>query len=166
RLDLARALRANVRGPGHVADDGTDVAADHLAALERRELLAEQWLVAGLAVGDAQLEVGPLAEQVREAVRARGLREEVELVHVAVGARALGARTDGQQQPIAQTQPLLLPVKTDSALVGLLLERLQHRALIDVLLPGEQPLRGDSRAAELTILPLHAEGCRGFEAAA
>src|SRR5437762_6745347 len=140
------------------------MAADHLAALERRELLSEQRLVAGLAVGHAQLDITSLAEQAREAVRARRLREEIELVHVAVGAGPLGARADGQQQPIAQTQPLLLSVKTDGPLVGELLERRQYGALVDVLLARQQPVRLHSRTVELTVLPLHARGRGGLEA--
>src|SRR5439155_3022409 len=115
-LDLTGALWANVRGPGHVADDGADMAADHLAALERRELLAEEWLVAGLAVVGPQLEVTSLSKEVRDAVRCPRLGEEVELVHVAVGARALGARGDGQQQPLPQPKPFLLGVQPDGSL--------------------------------------------------
>src|SRR5205823_5618872 len=64
------------------------------------------------------------------------------------------------------TEPLLVTVQGDGALMRVLLERRHDRALIYVLLTGQQAARDDPRARQLTIFPLHADGGRRFPRAA
>ena len=125
-LDLAGALGLDVRVPSDApADRNRDagVSPDHEAALQRRELLAEERLIPCLAVGETQFHLRASAQEFREPVGARRGGEKVEFFHVTVGAGAFGAHAARHQQPLTYTEPLFVAVQRDGALVRVLLER-------------------------------------------
>ena len=80
-------------------EHSADVAADDGARGERK-LVPKLGQVPDFAVRGPQLELAPLAEQAGEAVRRRRLGEQVVLVGVAEGTRALGAESRRQEQPL------------------------------------------------------------------
>src|SRR5579883_271517 len=115
--DRARAARCGDAGPAKPADRRVG---------EERVLLAEERLVARDAVGGAELDVRPDADEAldRKMVGGRELGVEEELVRVAVGARLLRPEPQLDQQPVAEGDDLLLPVVRRRALVRVVLERL------------------------------------------
>ena len=98
-FELLDAFRPQVGRTRDPLEHGADVAADD-GARGQGELVSELGLVAGFTVRGAELELAPFAEQAGEAVGRRRLGEQVILIGVAVGARALGAEPRRQKQPL------------------------------------------------------------------
>src|SRR5690606_7715032 len=153
-LELLEAFGLDLVPPRDRGDDEALLAAQ-LRCRERRELLTEERLVAGLAVRGAQLHFAAGAEEVEEAIRRGRLRADEVLVRVTVHAAALRAQTGLEEQPLVEQPHGLLQVERDRALLRELLVHGGVRAAVHVPLARQQVLRADEERAQTAILILH-----------
>src|SRR5690606_14182309 len=111
-LVLLETLRLDVLETG-VGRHGQPAPAADLRSGEGRELLPEERLVPGLAVGDAELDLAPFTQEIYEPIRHGRVRVDEIPVRAPVHAAPLGAEAGLEEEPRVEETELLGEVERD-----------------------------------------------------
>ena len=125
-------------GAHRTEHDDAGQPADILGRGQRGELLPELGLVAGLAIGQTELELIDPVVGLDEPIRARRFGVEEELVEVGVETTHVGPQPGGEQQTVVEREEFLLGICTQVVDLGPELHHLDIGSGVDVRLPADQ----------------------------
>src|SRR5438876_841425 len=155
-LQLTLPLGANV-GEASGASEREAAESRDASRVQGGELLAVLRLIASLAVGDAKLDLIEESRlQLRQTIRARKLREVIELGDVAIVAAAIGAHPRSEQEPLPH-QGLALHEDPEILDVQLVVLEVAHRPRDRLGESAEEVLSDGPRLIEVADLVLRAD---------